>query len=155
MERLWAPWRSGYIQTVGKKSDCIFCEKAKSRNDRENFILKRGKYCFVILNVYPYNNGHLMIAPYRHISEISHLRKCEMAELFQFLKEYELKLKKKLSPDGFNVGLNVGKVAGAGFEHHIHFHIVPRWEGDTNFMPVISDTKVISQSLEEVYNLLR
>jgi len=155
MERLWAPWRSGYIQTVREKSDCIFCEKAKSRNDRKDFILKRGKYCFVILNIYPYNNGHLMIAPYRHISEISHLRKCEISELFQLLKEYELKLKKKLSPDGFNVGLNVGKVAGAGFEHHIHFHIVPRWEGDTNFMPVISDTKVISQSLEEVYNLLR
>lgn len=155
MDRIWAPWRSGYIQKVGQKKECIFCQKARAKNDRKNFVLQRGKYCFVILNIYPYNNGHLMIAPYRHISEISQIRKCEAVEIFQFLKEYESKLKQKLKPDGFNVGLNVGRAAGAGVEYHIHFHIVPRWVGDTNFMPVISETKVISQSLEEVYNLLR
>ncbi len=154
MQRLWAPWRSKYIQTVDEKTECIFCEKAKSKNDRKNLVLKRGKYCFVILNTYPYNNGHLMVAPYRHISQIYQLKKYEIIEIFQFLKQYEIKLKEKLNPDGFNIGLNVGRVAGAGFEHHIHFHIVPRWQGDTNFMPVISDTKVISQSLQEVYKLL-
>ena len=155
MQRLWAPWRSKYIQTVDEKPECIFCEKAKSKNDRKNLVLKRGKYCFVILNIYPYNNGHLMVAPYRHISQIYQLKKCEIIEIFQFLKQYQIKLKEKLNPDGFNIGLNIGRVAGAGFEYHIHFHIVLRWEGDTNFMPVISNTKVISQSLQKVYKLLR
>ena len=153
LERLWAPWRTEYIYS--SKSDvCIFCE-AIAKEDANAFILARGAKGFVMMNTFPYNNGHLMVAPYRHIANVEDLTEEEILSLFDLVQKSVKVLKIKMRPDGFNIGINLGKVAGAGVEGHIHIHIVPRWNGDTNFMPVISDTKVISQSLEEAYKLLK
>ncbi len=144
-----------YIRQLGKEEGCIFCKKPKGKKDAKNLILLRGKTAFVLMNLFPYNSGHLMIAPYRHIGRFEDLTKVEGLELFQ-LTSLSLKvLKEKLNPDGFNIGMNLGRTAGAGYEDHIHVHIVPRWNGDTNFMPVIADTKVIPEFLEETYKLLK
>jgi ATP adenylyltransferase len=150
---IWAPWRIKYIHLL-KNKGCIFCNNPKKNKDRKNYIFWRKKYAFAMLNLFPYNNGHILIAPYRHVATFNDLKKEEIEDIFYLLKKAERKLKEELKPDGFNMGVNIGKVSGAGFEEHIHFHIVPRWQGDTNFMPVISQSKVISQSLNEVYDLL-
>ena len=153
-EILWAPWRINYI--AGKKEKgCLFCRVRKENKDKENYLLLRGKYCLVMLNKFPYNNGHLMVAPYRHIKEISQLKEKEVIELWKLVNLSVKILKKTLKPEGFNIGINSGKVAGAGFPGHLHIHLVPRWNGDTNFMPVVAKQKVISQSLEELYQELR
>lgn len=155
MRNLWAPWRMKYILEE-KPEGCIFCDKPKENKDKKNYILFRGKTCFVMLNTFPYNNGHLMVAPFKHSADLETLKKEELLELVQTLKKSLKLLNKALSPDGFNIGINLGKVAGAGVEDHIHIHVVPRWAGDTNFMPVISETKVISESLDKTYeNLTR
>ena len=154
MKILWAPWRMAYIKSSDRKTGCIFCEKPKEDRDRENLILYRGKKCFIILNRYPYTNGHLMIAPYRHVGEIEELREEELLECMKLLQESVKALKKVYNPDGFNIGLNIGKIAGAGVEGHIHFHIVPRWSGDTNFMQVFSETRVMPELLQETYDKL-
>jgi ATP adenylyltransferase len=155
MDRLWAPWRNAYILQAQKNENrCIFCELPEENEDEKNFIVRRGKTAFVILNIFPYNNGHLMVAPYRHIARISSLKKEESLEMMELLAQAETTLRKTMKAENFNLGMNLGRAAGAGFDAHLHFHLVPRWNGDTNFMPVISDTKVISQSLEEVYKLL-
>jgi len=148
---LWAPWRIRYILS-GNKKGCFLC---KTESSSKKFILYKGKYAFVILNIFPYNNGHLMIAPYRHIKEIEKLNEDEEKEIFSCIKISLKILKKILKPDGFNIGINIGKCAGAGLPGHLHFHIVPRWEGDTNFMPVIGNTKIISQSISELYKILK
>ncbi len=154
MERLWAPWRSRYI--LGEEeSKCIFCEKPKQDKDEDNYILLRGKRCLVMLNVYPYNNGHLMIAPYRHIDSVEDLEDDEAREMMEILSRMITLLKKTLGPEGFNVGMNLGAVAGAGIADHLHLHVVPRWKGDTNFMPLISNTKIISESLRKTYQKLK
>ena len=154
---LWAPWRIQYIQSMkdelSGKGGCIFCDKQKS-DDRESLIICRGKFSFVMLNIYPYNNGHLLFAPYEHLADTDLLADGHILEIFSFINAYKKLLKEKLHCDGFNMGVNFGRAAGAGIEDHIHFHLVPRWNGDTNFMPVLGDTKVISQSLEEVWKLL-
>ncbi len=147
---IWAPWRIGYIVKI-KKKGCFLCHSYKSRDDDKNFVVYRGKFSFVVMNIFPYNNGHLMIAPVRHLKDITSLTEEEDREIMELIKKSVKILKKLLKPEGFNIGLNLGKTAGAGLEDHIHFHIVPRWNGDTNFMPVISDTKVIPQSLSELY----
>jgi len=144
-----------YIRGIGEEEGCIFCKKPQENEDEKNLILYRGKTCFVLMNLFPYNSGHLMIAPYRHIGNFVDLRKEEGIELFKLLQWSLNILKKVLNPDGFNVGLNIGRTAGAGYEDHLHIHIVPRWNGDTNFMPVIADTKVIPEFLEETYKQLR
>ena len=149
MKKLWAPWRRKFIRHK-KNTRCIFCDKPKSRNDKKNFIIERGKTVYSILNIYPYNNGHVMIAPYRHIKSIASLTQEETIELFEMLKRTIKKLDKSLKPHGYNLGLNMGRVAGAGYDKHVHLHIVPRWLGDTSFMPVFAETKVISESLEEL-----
>ena len=154
MERLWAPWRVKYVSNPDKEKECIFCQKSQEKNDKKNLIVSRGKYCFALLNIYPYNNGHIMIAPYNHAGDIVQLEEYELSEMFRLVKELEIKIKSILNPDGFNIGINIGKSAGAGMENHLHMHLVPRWGGDTNFMAVVSDTRVISQSLEELYELL-
>lgn len=155
MNRLWAPWRANYISNIDNKNeDCIFCTKPKENKDAENLILKRHETCFVIMNRYPYNNGHLLIVPYKHTGQISDLLPQEKLELFETVDKCLAGLKKTHKPDGFNIGMNIGRVAGAGIDKHIHLHIVPRWNGDTNFMPVIGGAKVISESLEECYNHL-
>lgn len=140
-----------YILNVDAKG-CIFCKKQKQPDDKA-FIIKRKKTCFSILNIYPYNNGHLMVAPKRHISSLDLLTKSELTEIIQLVTESQTLIKRKMKPHGFNIGLNIGRTAGAGIVGHIHFHIVPRWNGDTNFMPIIGETKVIPQLLEETYRL--
>jgi len=153
MDKLWAPWRIKYIQAQTSKG-CIFCIKPKQKKDKLNYIICRGKFVFMMLNIFPYNNGHVMIAPYRHTGEFERLTSEEKLELMDMSQETIKILKKALNPHGFNLGMNLGKSAGAGFDHHLHLHIVPRWNADTNFMPVIAQTKVISQSLDELYQIL-
>ncbi|HID94955.1 MAG TPA: HIT domain-containing protein [Candidatus Latescibacteria bacterium] len=154
MDTLWAPWRMKYILELDRGDGCIFCDKVKDDKDRENLILCRGQYCYVMLNLFPYNNGHLMVIPYKHTDTLTDLSEPERLE-FLGLTDQSLKvLQKVLEPDGFNLGINLGRSAGAGIEDHIHLHIVPRWAGDTNFMPVLGDTKVLSESLEETYRKL-
>jgi ATP adenylyltransferase len=157
MNRLWAPWRMKYIQDIDKDDDeCIFCKKPSQPNDkdRDNLILFRGKKCFVLMNLFPYNNGHLMIIPYEHTSDILSLDKETSDELWELLCKSRRALSKALKPDAFNIGMNIGRVAGAGIDQHVHMHIVPRWNGDTNFIGVIGETKVISQALWETYDSL-
>jgi len=156
MKRLWAPWRTEYISgNKNNKGKCIFCQKPRENKDKENYILFRGKKCLVMLNTFPYNNGHLMVVPYRHIGSLEQLTPEEGQELVKVSSQMLALLKKVLHPEGFNLGMNIGEVAGAGIAGHLHLHIVPRWKGDSNFMPVISDVKVISESLDETYRKLR
>ncbi len=154
MNLLWAPWRIDYILSE-KEKGCIFCNKPKENNDFENLILFRGIYSFVIMNRYPYNSGHLMVVPYRHISQLENLDDKEMLEVNKILRFSISILKKIMNPDGFNIGINLGKAAGAGIDEHLHYHIVPRWVGDTNFMPVFSDTRVVPQTLQDTYMNLK
>ncbi len=151
--RLWAPWRIKYVQKKSKK--CLFCKIFNSKNDKRNFLIKRGRFCFSVLNIYPYNNGHLMVAPFRHVNDLNKLKKEELWDLILNLNEVKSILEKILKPQGFNIGINIGRVAGAGFPGHVHIHIVPRWKGDTNFMPVTAETKVLSQSLVELYKKIK
>ncbi|OPZ67371.1 MAG: AP-4-A phosphorylase [bacterium ADurb.Bin478] len=154
MEKLWAPWRMEYILQE-KPSGCIFCDKPKQDRDRENLILHRGAGCFVIMNFYPYNNGHLMIVPYRHIADLAALTAAEQSEMMTLLGRCTTILTQQMRPHGFNIGMNLGRTAGAGIDDHLHFHIVPRWNGDTNFMPVTGHTKVLSQGLQESWDSLK
>lgn len=149
MKNLWTPWRMQYIKNVNIKG-CIFCKKLKEP-DSEAFIIKRKPTCFSMLNLYPYNNGHLMVAPKRHVSRLDLLTKKELSELILLVTESQKLIQRKMKPHGFNIGLNIGRIAGAGVAGHLHFHIVPRWDGDTNFMPIIGETKVIPQLLKETY----
>ena len=151
---LWAPWRMDYISTTDKEQN-IFVNKAQSENDRDNLILYRAKNNFIIMNLYPYNNGHLMIVPYDKHDDMTKLNIDTLHEIMTLSKESMRILKLKLKSEGFNFGLNMGKAAGAGIDDHLHFHIVPRWSGDANFMPVIGHTKVIMQSLFDTYDLLK
>ena len=154
MEKLWAPWRSKYIY-VRKNKKCIFCNNRTSKGDKKKYFLDRTKHSFSMLNLYPYNNGHVMVAPFRHVKSLELLNDEELLDLMRLVNKTKRKIDKKLKPDGYNIGFNIGKVGGAGFAGHIHVHIVPRWVGDTNFMPVISDTKVVSESLEAMSKLLK
>lgn len=154
MRKLWAPWRMKYILHM-KGKRCFLCKSAREKKqDRKNCVLLRGLTSFVVLNTFPYNNGHLMVAPYRHIGEMEKLKVEEMKELMELCIKAIGILKKALKPDGFNLGINLGKVSGAGLVNHLHIHIVPRWLGDTNFMPVLGETKIISQYLKETYKKL-
>jgi len=154
--RLWAPWRSGYIlQTRRGRQPCIFCTAKRSRNDRRAQVVYRGRRIFCLLNRYPYNNGHLMVTTYRHIGQLSQLTEQEAIELFRVTTKMTRLLTRALRPHGFNLGINLGRLAGAGIPGHLHLHVVPRWVADTNFMPVIGNTKIISQSLEALYAHLK
>ncbi|NCO43001.1 MAG: HIT domain-containing protein [Armatimonadetes bacterium] len=150
---LWAPWRLAYVLSA-KEGGCILCAKAAQTDDEANLILARGRFCFAILNLFPYNNGHLMIVPFRHVDKLAELTPDEMLEMMCFAQAAEGVLRAAMSPEGLNIGMNLGKVAGAGIDDHLHLHLVPRWNGDTNFMPVLTDTNVISQSLAETYRQL-
>ena len=154
MKRIWAPWRYSYIKRLSKGS-CIFCQKGKSSSDSKNYILKRSRYSFIILNIFPYNNGHLMVAPNRHVKSTSSLNPQERLDLFNMIDEACRLLDKTMRPMGYNIGINMGRAAGAGYAGHLHVHIVPRWNGDTNFMPVIAQTKVLPESLNSVYKRLK
>lgn len=150
---LWAPWRMEYIKSA-KEPGCIFCDKPQQSDDCENLIVHRGSHCFVIMNKFPYNNGHLMVVPYRHEADIENLSAAENQEMMALLRAAIKALRQVMSPHGFNVGMNMGRVAGAGIDDHLHFHIVPRWDGDTNFMPITGHTKVVSEGLWETWEKL-
>lgn len=152
---LWAPWRIEYIQNTLKNEECIFCEKSKEKDDQKNLIVHRGETGFVIMNRYPYNNGHLMVVPYQHTCIFSSLSSTEKIELFNLLQSSLDILKEVMKPQGFNIGMNLGRLAGAGIAEHLHFHVVPRWGGDTNFMPIVGHTKVISEALEKTWAHLK
>ena len=149
-ERLWAPWRLDYIKGP-TPDECIFCTGPDAGDDAAKYIVHRGEHCFVILNAYPYNNGHVMVSPYRHVPSIEELDGPALLELMTLTQESLGVLRTVYAPEGFNLGVNQGKIAGAGVEHHVHLHVVPRWGADTNFMPVIGDTRVLPQSLEDSY----
>jgi ATP adenylyltransferase len=154
MEQIWAPWRIEYIQ-MQKPEGCILCDKPEQKDDVANYILYRGDNNFVIMNSYPYNPGHLMVAPYRHVANLEELTDEERHEHFGMVSRGVKLLKEVFGPAGFNIGMNIGKVAGAGIDDHIHTHIVPRWQGDTNFMPVIADVRVVPEALAETYKKLQ
>jgi ATP adenylyltransferase len=154
MKYLWAPWRMEYIE-MEKPKGCILCEKPEQNKDTENYILYRGSKNFIILNIYPYNPGHLMVAPYRHVATLDELTSEERHELFDIVSRSVEILRGELNPQGFNIGINIGRVAGAGIEDHIHTHIVPRWQGDSNYMTIISDIKVVPEALAKTYQKLK
>ena len=154
MDKLWAPWRSKYIYLRQNKK-CIFCGNRTAKADGKRYIIERSAHSFSMLNLYPYNNGHIMAAPFRHVKDLQSLTNIELSDLMRLVQRSVRKLEKTLKPHGFNVGLNMGKVSGAGFAGHIHVHIVPRWTGDTNFMPVTAGTKIVSESLDAMYKLLK
>jgi len=154
LNRLWAPWR---IKYVAKKKDknCVFCKIFREKKDSKNYIVLRSKYCYAVLNTFPYNNGHIMIVANRHVRDLEQLPDSELLDMNKTLIKIKSLLKIVLKPHGFNIGVNLGKVSGAGIEKHLHIHIVPRWDGDTNFMPILGNTKIISQSLSELYLRLK
>jgi ATP adenylyltransferase len=153
MKRIFAPWRYKYVSDPNAEG-CIFCNALKSKNDRKNGVLFRGEFSFVLMNKYPYNNGHIMVAPYKHTGDYAVLGEDEMLEMSALIGEWQKVIRNAMNPDGFNIGMNIGRIAGAGFEYHLHYHLVPRWGGDTNFMPVIAGTKVIPMGITEGYDLL-
>ena len=153
LTRLWAPWRSRFFkQRPGRR--CFFCVAKRSRADHRHRVVARGATVFAILNLYPYNNGHLLIAPYRHVGEMEALVPAEWTESLRLCQQLMTRLRQAIKPHGFNVGFNLGRAAGAGVPGHLHLHLVPRWNGDANFLPVLGNAKVISHSLDEMYTLL-
>lgn len=153
MDRLWAPWRINYISRKTKGKGCIFCRAKKGKS--KDYVIFKTRLSIAMLNIYPYNNGHMLISPLRHIRDISQMREDEILDLFKCLNQAKKLLQKVLKPQGYNIGLNLTRAAGAGIAGHLHLHIVPRWLGDTNFMPVVSETKIISQSLDELAKRLK
>lgn len=153
VDRLWAPWRKKYV--LGrKKKGCFICSIKRSKQDRSNLVLCRTKHSFAVLNLYPYNNGHVMVVPNRHAKTIARLSDEEKLDLQHLVDTVIMRLEKKMTPQGFNLGMNLGVAAGAGLSSHVHVHVVPRWRGDTNFMTVTADTRIISQSLSSTYEKL-
>lgn len=153
MKHIWAPWRMEYVKNANAKG-CFLCAALKEKKDGKNFIIARGKHAFVIMNRYPYNTGHLLIAPNKHKANLEDLTREEVLEIFELFKKMKCQISKCLKPEGFNVGVNMGRIAGAGLRSHIHLHIVPRWAGDTNFMPILGKTKVISECLHKLHKEL-
>ena len=153
MDRLWAPWRLEYIQGPENNS-CVFCLAEEVVDDQSRLVVARGESSYVIMNRYPYSNGHLMIAPYRHLSDPAELEPDEVMEIHQLMICSQAALREVCAAQGFNVGWNIGQAAGAGIADHIHMHIVPRWAGDSNFMPILADVRVIPQHIEKTYTLL-
>ena len=156
MKHLWAPWRMEFIKDIKQDRDdgCVFCEIAEEGDDRERLVLHRAKHCYVVMNRYPYNNGHLMIIPYRHLSSLKELKTEELSEMMTLTSASVEILQGAIEAEGCNCGLNIGRAAGAGIDDHIHMHIVPRWFGDNNFMPVLGDTRSMPEYLLETYDRL-
>lgn len=154
MDHLWAPWRMGYV-TTGQPKGCIFCDKPAAGDDEANHILHRGDLVFIMLNAFPYNSGHVLIAPFRHISNPLDLTPQESSELLYGIRLAINALDAALKPEGYNIGANIGKVAGAGYADHMHLHVVPRWSGDTNFMAVAAGTRIVPESLDDSYRRLK
>ena len=155
-ERLWAPWRMQYVSSAREQpEECLFCARAKEPCSAESMVVVKSKHAFVMLNAFPYTNGHLMVAPMRHTADMNDLSDEELLEVMRLVRESVNLLREAYHPDGFNIGVNLGRAAGAGIVDHVHWHIVPRWNGDTNFMPVLADVRVIPDSLENTYAKLR
>jgi ATP adenylyltransferase len=154
MDRLWTPWRYGYISKAAPSGGCIFCIKAAENKDAQNYILHRGKLNFILLNLFPYTNGHLMIAPYQHVATMGEAPEAALAEMMRLARRAEANLRAVYRPDGFNLGMNIGASAGAGVADHIHMHVVPRWTGDANFMSTIGETRVLPEELPATYQKL-
>ena len=154
-DRLWAPWRMRYVQGERMEEGCIFCLAAESGDDEARLVLHRGERCLVMLNAFPYNSGHLMVSPLRHVASIEDLGDDELLELMRLSRRALRAVRDAYGPGGFNLGVNEGEVAGAGFAGHVHLHVVPRWAADSNFMAVTADTRVLPQSLEDSYAQLR
>jgi ATP adenylyltransferase len=153
MNLIWTPWRMSFI--LGSKTvSCVFCNKAKASHDRENLVLFRGRDNMIIMNLYPYTNGHLMIIPYLHVASMEELPPSVLAETGVLIQRSICALRKALAPQGFNLGANIGKAAGAGIDEHFHIHVVPRWQGDSNFMPVLAETRMIPEMLGDTYERL-
>jgi ATP adenylyltransferase len=155
MERLWRPWRMEYVTSADDADGCIFCNALERKDDDASHILFRDRNVFVILNAFPYNSGHLMVAPNRHVGELHDLSASERAGVMEVTSSSIDILRAAIGPHGFNVGINLGRVAGAGIPGHVHVHVVPRWGGDTNFMPVVGETKVLPEMLEDTDSKLR
>lgn len=153
MEHLWAPWRMAYIG-VPQPEGCIFCSKPEAGDDREQLILRRGRHCFIIMNLFPYNNGHVMVAPFRHTADLVGLSGEEQAEMMTLTRFAVRAVGEAYRPEGYNLGMNLGRTAGAGVADHLHMHVVPRWNGDTNFMPVLGEAKVLPEALYGSYDKL-
>jgi ATP adenylyltransferase len=154
MNTLWAPWRIQYVAGE-REPGCFLCVKSGQADDERNLILIRERNCFAILNAFPYNPGHLMVSPYKHTGELDDLSEQELSEMMLLTRRCQQILKRALRPDGFNIGINFGRCAGAGVLDHVHIHIVPRWNGDVNFMPVLGETRVLPQALAETHAQLR
>ena len=156
MKRLWAPWRMNYIKNADATPGCIFCDKPgmSQSKDKASYIFYRGQHAFVMMNIYPYANGHLLIAPYLHVPSLEDLPATVSHDMTDLTRHSLAVLRAVLAPDGFNVGMNLGRVAGAGVESHVHLHIVPRWSGDNNFMPVLAETRVMPEHLKATYDKL-
>lgn len=155
MKKLWAPWRLSYVERQRNgTSECIFCIGDDAEEDRSRLVLHRGKHAFVIMNRYPYSNGHLMVCPFRHGSDLESLGDSEIVEIHRLTELSCQALRQAYAPDGFNIGLNLGVGSGAGVDDHLHYHVVPRWTGDTNFMPVLAEVRVVSEHLDSTYQRL-
>ncbi len=154
MKRMWTPWRMEYL-TSEKPEGCIFCNEMAADKDKENYILHRGARCCLVLNLYPYNTGHLMVIPREHAATLEDLSEETLLEVILMVRKSLTALRQAMAPDGFNIGINVGKAAGAGIDEHIHIHIVPRWEGDTNFMTICAETRVVPELLDDTYDRLK
>jgi len=156
VERLWTPWRRAFVEGAGERSDgCFLCTKAAEHDDKRNLILWRGNHVFVLLNLYPYNSGHLMVAPFLHTGDLAGLSAEIASEMMHVLQRSVGVVEQVYRPDAFNLGMNLGRSAGAGVPDHLHSHVVPRWNGDTNFMPITADTKVLPESLDQTYERLK
>jgi ATP adenylyltransferase len=155
MDRLWSPWRYRYVSTCGGSDGCIFCDKPAAGQDQENLIVHRGAHCYVLLNLYPYTNGHLMVAPYAHEAELDRLSPDAAIEMMALAQQAVTHLKAVYKPHGLNLGMNLGECAGAGVAGHLHLHILPRWVGDANFMTVVGETRVMPEELSETYRKMK
>lgn len=155
MDRLWSPWRYRYVSTAKPSNACIFCLKSSERDDEGNYIVLRAEYNFVLLNLYPYTNGHLMIAPYEHVAKLTEAKSETLAEMMHLAVLCEDALRQTYSPDGINLGMNLGEAAGAGIAGHIHMHMLPRWTGDASFMSTVAETRVLPEELTVTYRRLK
>jgi ATP adenylyltransferase len=155
MDYLWTPWRYQYITKTGEPGECVFCAAAQAPDDRERLVVHRATHNFVILNRFPYTSGHIMVVPYRHVATLEDVPDDALVELIRLARESERRLRAVYRPDGLNLGMNIGKSAGAGIAGHLHLHVLPRWTGDTNFMTVVGETRVLPEDLEATWERLR
>lgn len=155
MDYLWSPWRYQYISNIRNTGRCVFCIDSSGERDREDFVVFRGRLNFVILNIFPYTTGHLLIAPYEHTADLQACPPEQLAEMLELAKLCQCAIERTYHPDGFNIGMNLGQSAGAGVAHHLHLHIVPRWAGDANFMSIVGETRILPEDLNTTYQKLK